>query len=188
MAAAKKKATPPVAAGYSPLYVLPGGTYDINRKYVESTDRQGHYRQVRNLKFTPAVEAMIERAVADDPAYGGSAAAFIRDAIIHRLWYIAHSNGSTIDPVLLQLQITRQEMDAAQDRDRQIREDLDKFLETVDGLCQVEGEDQADVLCVRMRDMLMRPELTNGHRKMIEEALDQADEMMSNPRARRRRS
>lgn len=174
-----------ISPGFSPLYTLPGGNYDVNKLYMESTDSKGHYEQV-NIKFPPHVETLIQNALRDNPLYRSSQA-FIRDAIIHRLWYVANNPGSTIDPVMIEMELTRQLMKQEMEVDRQMRADVDSFLDAVELMVSQDASERADILCDRMRITLQRPELWAGHREMITSALEQAEDMMANPRKRVRR-
>ena len=65
-------------------------TYDINEFYTRSTDEKGHYKQLR-VSVPPEVAARIGQLVQQHtvPQYK-TMEAFIRDAIIHRLHWLAH--------------------------------------------------------------------------------------------------
>lgn len=69
--------------------------YSPDTIYTRSTDGHGHYEQLRNVKVSPAVYAVLSEMLArgDLPDYR-TVADFVRDALLHRLHYISQNIGS----------------------------------------------------------------------------------------------
>lgn len=172
----------------APLMAVVKSGYDPTKLYIESTDRNGHYEQV-GTKIPPAVEAMIEQAVAGNPGYK-SRAAFVRDAIIHRLAYIEMNPGATIDPLQMRMEIVRHEMQNQMRVHEQIMNDLKMFDQVMEQCLEVQEWSMMNTIIERYQEMLdSLPNMAPGHREMIEEAIEDAMEAMSkaSDKSKRRR-
>jgi hypothetical protein len=74
--------------------------YSPDHTYVRSTDGHGNYDQLRNVKITPALHAVLMEVIArgDLPDYR-TVSDFVRDALVHRLWYIQNGNAQIAQAV-----------------------------------------------------------------------------------------
>lgn len=160
--------------------------YDPNKLYTDSTDSKGHYEQI-NTKLPPSLEALIARAVDDNPGYQRSRQAFVRDAIVHRLHFLHTNPASTIDPVALELYVWRAQMDADLALDQQIKHDVDKFHEVLEICIASRNWSRLNVYIERLQQMLDEQELAPGHHDLISDAVADAMSAMSDATDTRKR-
>lgn len=163
--------------------------YDPNKLYIESTDRNGHYEQMRNLKFPPAVEALIMQAVDGNPGYGKSMQAFIRDAIIHRLAWIDQNPGSNVDSLQLALEVNRNQMSAYLKLCEQIQQDLKMFDQVMEQCTEAEDWSLMNMYIENLQATLDNEDLniSPGHREAMQEAVEDAMQAMADANTRRKR-
>lgn len=90
LATKRKAGRPAEQDGLDPFSLGDSGSYDVTEFYIRSTDSHGHSENFQS-RVPPEVGAEISALVQSGriPQYK-TAQSFIRDAIVHRLWYIAH--------------------------------------------------------------------------------------------------
>lgn len=101
-------------------------SYDVTTYYTRSTDGRGHYEQLRNVKISSSLHAVLsqmihERAI---PEYR-SIADVIRDSLIHRMHYVKANFDRLSTPI--NAEIVLGEMHVRQARNQQRQEVIDAY-------------------------------------------------------------
>lgn len=110
-----------------------GRTYSPSKLYTKATDGHGHSSQMP-VNFPPAMQAVMAALVERKAGYN-SKAAFIRDAVVHRIHQLEHELPPD-HPALKALDIVLADMQNQQrmERRREEKESVDRLTEALDGL------------------------------------------------------
>lgn len=181
MAQGQKSASPSAA---SSIMTVVKSAYSLDRLYTDSTDNKGHYEQFA-MKVTPAVEALMQQAVDDNLDYRGSVQAFTRDAVIHRLHYLHHNVGSTINPISLAQEIMRAEMQATIAADAAVSAQCEMMTQVVDICVGSEDWGTLNSLIEKIEHDLETIDFPPGHREQLHGSIEHALHAMSTGRAPR---
>lgn len=174
----KRASTINARSAPSGLSTIVKSVYSPDKLYTEMTDTKGHYEQV-NTKITPSVEAMVMQAVDDNLDYRGSKAAFIRDAIIHRLHYLHNNPGSTIDHNSVQRELHVAAMNLTHRKQRAVVEQCDLMRSTVDVCVRSKDWDSLNTHIEWMQSQLEGHVYPEGQRHMLQTVIDEALTAMS---------
>lgn len=154
----------------------PDDHYQADTFYTTSTDKKGHSAQVRT-SIPPEMHSQIKRLIesGDFPMYQ-TMGDFVRDAIFHRVHWVAknkaHLLDGELDRVARRSRLYHQldEHQAFQERMRTLYTDLLESLTEAD-----ENRDkQAGAVCLRMaRDCLQAEDLPDFHHNRLTELINQ---------------
>lgn len=150
--------------------------YDADHVYVRSSDGHGNYEQLRNVKISPALAAVLHEVISrgDLPDYR-SISDVVRDALVHRLWYIQHANhkiAAAVNAEIIASEIATKvaRNQARADTIRLYVEQLATFEQDEDWDSIVEGVDAMSVLVDEWSDTRHGQELANVLTRYAESA------------------
>ncbi len=155
-------------------------SYNADKLYTDSTDAKGHYEQI-NVKVPPSVDALIMQAVDDNPGYNRSRQAFIRDAIVHRLHYVHMSQGSTIDPVVIEQMVFRAQMQSYLAMNEQVTQDATMFREVLAIGVELRDWSSVNQYIEQIQNQLETLTLSEGHRDILEQCVADGLRAMAAP-------